>query len=29
MANEFKVRKGLIVQGSGSTGDEYYIRRPR
>ena len=22
MANEFKVRKGLIVQGSGSTGDE-------
>ena len=21
MANEFKVRKGLIVQGSGSTGD--------
>lgn len=25
MANEFKVRKGLIVQGSGSTGDETVV----
>ena len=25
MANEFKVRKGLIVQGSGSTGDNIIL----